>query len=264
MSDDGDDPTPADRRRDAAAEPAAAAAAVAVDPRMRSRRIAVRRDGGTPAAQAGDAGAGPAGPRGPRRRRAAVAGARRRPGAGDRDRAHAPDAVRREAGVELGDALVGIDPGRSPTGSRRCRGWPRPGSPARGPPPSASRSASGKRRRWCRSPGSRRPHRRRGPLVSIERRRRAHRRWGRRRRPASDGGVAAGALVLTGIEGPIAEGRRLDGDARDALDGRRRGGRADARRRDARCRPTSNAGAGRRAASCASDRPTISTRRSPR
>jgi cell division protein FtsQ len=32
-----------------------------------------------------------------------------------------------------------------------------------------------------------------------------------------DGGVAAGALVLTGIEGPIAEGRRLDGDARDAL-----------------------------------------------
>jgi cell division protein FtsQ len=34
---------------------------------------------------------------------------------------------------------------------------------------------------------------------------------------AEAGGVAAGALVLTGIEGPIAEGRRLDGDARDAL-----------------------------------------------
>jgi POTRA domain, FtsQ-type len=31
------------------------------------------------------------------------------------------------------------------------------------------------------------------------------------------GGDAAGALVLTGIEGPVAEGRRLDGDARDAL-----------------------------------------------
>jgi cell division protein FtsQ len=31
------------------------------------------------------------------------------------------------------------------------------------------------------------------------------------------GGGAAGALVLTGIEGPVAEGRRLDGDARDAL-----------------------------------------------
>jgi POTRA domain, FtsQ-type len=32
-----------------------------------------------------------------------------------------------------------------------------------------------------------------------------------------DGGVAAGELVLTGIDGPIAEGRRLDGDARDAI-----------------------------------------------
>jgi cell division protein FtsQ len=32
-----------------------------------------------------------------------------------------------------------------------------------------------------------------------------------------DGGGAAGALVLTGIEGPIAEGRRLDRDARDAV-----------------------------------------------
>jgi POTRA domain, FtsQ-type len=32
-----------------------------------------------------------------------------------------------------------------------------------------------------------------------------------------EGGVAAGALVLSGIDGPVAEGHRLDGDARDAL-----------------------------------------------
>jgi cell division protein FtsQ len=31
------------------------------------------------------------------------------------------------------------------------------------------------------------------------------------------GGATDGALVLTGIDGPISEGRRLDGDARDAL-----------------------------------------------
>ena len=33
----------------------------------------------------------------------------------------------------------------------------------------------------------------------------------------ADGGATSGALVLTGIEGPISEGRRLDGEARDAL-----------------------------------------------
>ena len=207
MSGDGDDPTPATGDGTPAAEPAAPAAAVAVDPRMRSRRIAVRRDEGRR-----------------RLKRATLvlallalvvlAVAVLQSPVLDVDRVlvtgtgHTPpDAVRREAGVELGDALVGIDPGAVAdrvealpwvAEARVTRSWP---STVRIQVSEREATAlvqvTADRAALIDDDGR---------VLSIE-------------RHAPDEPVDAGGapLVLTGIGGRVAEGERLPEAARDAL-----------------------------------------------
>ena len=205
MSGDGDDPTPAPGDGTPAAEPAAAA--VAVDPRMRSRRIAVRRDEGRR-----------------RLKRATLvlavlalvvlAVAVLQSPVLDVDRVlvtgtgHTPpDAVRREAGIELGDALVGIDPGAVAdriealpwvAGARVIRSWPSTVRiEVREREATALVQVTADRAALIDDEGR---------VLSIE-------------RHTPDEPVATGEapLVLTGIGGRVAEGERLPEAARDAL-----------------------------------------------
>ena len=241
------------RRSDARTRAGGRRAAVVVDPRMRSRRIHVRRSAGRRRLKRVYAGAGAGGgswswPWPPPGRRCSTS-----TGCWSRaSTAPAADAVRRAAAVGAPTSPWSAStPGRSPTGSRTCRGWRRRRSAARGRRRSGCGSPSA---RWwprCRSPMSTSLSSTPTATSSPSSRARSSppaagtnpgtaRRAGRRRR-----GRRAGAHRHRGARSP--RGERLDGDARDALHGGRRGGRAHARHRGVGVdRPRRGAGGRRR------------------